>query len=114
MEGIESTDCKDSTCNCTDGKLINGGCPYNEPRRNKCLMHQLEHKKTKKTCRGSTARNLKKRTQEHFTDLRNAIRSKGEEKSDTFADAMRVEYKRVPKGNRLEKDFDIIESYSGK
>ena len=42
MEGIESRDYKDSTCNCTNSKLINGRCPYNELCRNKCLIYQLK------------------------------------------------------------------------
>ena len=80
MEGVESRDFKDSVCDCADRKLIDGKCPYNDLCRNKCLIHQLAHKKSGKIHRGATARNLKARTQEHFADLENAVKSKGEEK----------------------------------
>ena len=54
-------------------------------------MCHLTHKASKKVCRGAIARTLKLRTQEHFSHLRNAVESKGEDESDTLADAMREE-----------------------
>ena len=64
---LESKDFQTLPCNCKPGK--EGGCQYNNLCRRSLVVYKVECKVTGKIYIGSTQRHLKKRMQEHHTQV---------------------------------------------
>ena len=77
MAGIEDYDMKDRPCNCNvTSKREDGTCMFNGDCRKKMVIYSLKDNTTDKTYFGKTVQDLKKRTQQHFSQVWNVIDSK--------------------------------------
>jgi len=83
QKDLKSEDFMDRPCNCTRTSKVNGECLYKRNCRKSIVVYKAECKICKMAYYGNTQQQLKKRTNQHLTDVCNLV-NKGKT-SDSFA-----------------------------